>query len=84
MKQGGFSVERRSSYKTGDKSLYKIITLQDADEPCRNEAFRDEAIGSDARAIPACLKNALAIAVRFDFPDWHDTHGYVYSHRLSY
>ena len=50
------SVERMSSYETGDKSLYVFISLQKAETTC--EGFNDEKI--------------------------YDTHGRVYSHRLSY
>ena len=33
-KPGRFSVERRSSYETGDKSLYHIIFCHRADKTC--------------------------------------------------
>ena len=51
MKMAGFSVERMSSYETGDKSLYN---------------FRE-----------------YLIIWRIQCGVLYDTHGYVYSHRLS-
>ena len=49
---GRFSVERMSSYKTDDKSLYNILSYRQFNAQC-------DVIG-------------------------YDTHGRVYSHRLSY
>ena len=62
-----FSVERMSSLKTGDKSLYKV-------------RMPTEHIGRDD------VKNAnfWIKGVRLWWCEMHDTHGRVYSHRLSY
>ena len=54
MKMAGFSVERMSSYETGDKSLYQLTYC--------------EMQGRKQRTCEGLL----------------DTHGNVYSHRLSY
>ncbi len=54
-----FSVERMSSYKTDDKSLYHILS---APEQKRCVRFLNR---------PSCVSV-------------QDTHGRVYSHRLSY
>jgi hypothetical protein len=64
----GYSVERMSSYETGDKSLYQ-----------GSSASGREHVRNSADLVTVAKQFCLAV-----FTGWQETHGSVYSNRLSH